>query len=464
MPPATTVKTTEFEELDATELHLVKRGANGFPALVAKAAAEEVDAVKAAQCKTCDGTGKIRDGNVTCPDCDGNGKATNGKASGEDEATKAELSAEDRNALKDSDFAYVDSKGDRHLPIHDEKHVRAALSRFDQTDFDNAADKKKAAKKIVAAAKKFDIEVDPGSAVGEAAGLKAAKAADDGDAAAEDEEPGSPAWEQADAQTMAEAAEMLLQAADRIRAFIARESAELGTSSEAGDYSDLWDGGDALSLVTMALGVVARLSFQEAHEGSAAKAGKVLSAKSKGAIGAAMTALKDLLASAGEADDGGEAAKSPKDVLEMTKEELFAALDEYQAAKAAEKAAADAGAQSAPEETEAQKAEKAAAEAAEKAASDDVVAKVTEGFAKSVEEALRPLADRLATVEKMAAPGGPVRTRTPDALAKSSSREALIAQADSYLALADKTTDRDLRNGYLEKAAEAKKAAEAVTV
>lgn len=85
---------------------------------------------------------------------------------------RTELSAADKKAMDDDAFAYIDSKGGRHLPIHDENHVRAALSRFNQTQFDSPADKAAAAKKIVAAARKFDIEVSADSPVGEAAGLK----------------------------------------------------------------------------------------------------------------------------------------------------------------------------------------------------------------------------------------------------------------------------------------------------
>src|ERR1039458_7490745 len=87
--------------------------------------------------------------------------------------TRATLTAKERDNLNDSDFAYVDSDGEGHLPIHDEAHVRAALGRFSQTEFAADADKTKAAKAIVGAAKGFDIEIDPTSDVGEAAGLKA---------------------------------------------------------------------------------------------------------------------------------------------------------------------------------------------------------------------------------------------------------------------------------------------------
>lgn len=82
---------------------------------------------------------------------------------------RAVLDAAAKDKLDDSDFAFVDSDGDGHLPIHDAAHVRAALSRFTQTSFPDAATKKSAANKILAAAKKFDITVDPDSPVAQAA-------------------------------------------------------------------------------------------------------------------------------------------------------------------------------------------------------------------------------------------------------------------------------------------------------
>ena len=49
----------------------------------------------------------------------------------------------------------------KHRPINDdESHVRNAIARFNQTDFESAAAKERARKKILAAAKKYDIEVD----------------------------------------------------------------------------------------------------------------------------------------------------------------------------------------------------------------------------------------------------------------------------------------------------------------
>ena len=71
----------------------------------------------------------------------------------------AELDTNDRNKLRDSQFAYVDKSGDGHLPIHDESHVRNAMARWNQTDFESASKKESARGKIVAAARKHGIDV-----------------------------------------------------------------------------------------------------------------------------------------------------------------------------------------------------------------------------------------------------------------------------------------------------------------
>jgi hypothetical protein len=79
--------------------------------------------------------------------------------------TMAELTTRQREDLRDSDFAYVDRSGERHLPIHDADHVRNAIARFDQTDFQSKTAKHAAATRIMAAAKRHDIEVDDTSDV-----------------------------------------------------------------------------------------------------------------------------------------------------------------------------------------------------------------------------------------------------------------------------------------------------------
>ena len=77
----------------------------------------------------------------------------------------SELDAEDREDLRKDQFAYVDRDGGEHLPIHDESHVRNALSRFNQTDFESDAAKERARKKILSAAARHGIEVDEDSNV-----------------------------------------------------------------------------------------------------------------------------------------------------------------------------------------------------------------------------------------------------------------------------------------------------------
>ena len=71
----------------------------------------------------------------------------------------AELDAADRDRLRRDQFAYVDREGGEHLPIHDAPHVRNAIARFDQTEFESKAAKERARKRILAAAGRFDIEV-----------------------------------------------------------------------------------------------------------------------------------------------------------------------------------------------------------------------------------------------------------------------------------------------------------------
>lgn len=70
---------------------------------------------------------------------------------------------------KRSQFAYVDEQGRGHLPLHDAAHVRAAMARFDQTRGIPADKKKAVARKILAAARRFKIEIADDSGVADAA-------------------------------------------------------------------------------------------------------------------------------------------------------------------------------------------------------------------------------------------------------------------------------------------------------
>lgn len=79
-----------------------------------------------------------------------------------------ELTEAKRDRLNDDQFAYTDRSGERKLPIHDESHVRNAISRFGQTDFESAAVKQAAAHRIVRAAGRYGIVMEDDSAVMEA--------------------------------------------------------------------------------------------------------------------------------------------------------------------------------------------------------------------------------------------------------------------------------------------------------
>jgi len=77
----------------------------------------------------------------------------------------AELDTKARDKLRKSQFAYVDSKGGEHLPINDEQHIRNAMARFNQTEFESTSKKESARRKILSAAKNHGIEVSDDSNV-----------------------------------------------------------------------------------------------------------------------------------------------------------------------------------------------------------------------------------------------------------------------------------------------------------
>src|SRR5215468_5602884 len=68
-----------------------------------------------------------------------------------------QLSAKARARLPNTAFAYVDSKGQRRLPIHDAAHVKNALARFEQTRFEDDEARERARKRLLNAAKKHGI-------------------------------------------------------------------------------------------------------------------------------------------------------------------------------------------------------------------------------------------------------------------------------------------------------------------
>jgi hypothetical protein len=62
-----------------------------------------------------------------------------------------------RDRLSDAKFAFPD---ERKEPLNDARHVRNAIARFDQVEDVSDADRAKAWKRIKAAAKKFDVEIE----------------------------------------------------------------------------------------------------------------------------------------------------------------------------------------------------------------------------------------------------------------------------------------------------------------
>ncbi|HXG39324.1 MAG TPA: DUF6582 domain-containing protein [Candidatus Limnocylindrales bacterium] len=76
-----------------------------------------------------------------------------------------ELDTKARDRLPDDAFAYIDAGGERHLPIHDEAHVRNAIARWPRTRFESRSAKREAARRILEAARRYGIEVDPGDEI-----------------------------------------------------------------------------------------------------------------------------------------------------------------------------------------------------------------------------------------------------------------------------------------------------------
>ena len=77
----------------------------------------------------------------------------------------ATLTEKKRDNLRSNQFAYIDKDGGEHLPIHDESHIRNAMARWNQTEFQSDTAKEEARRKIVSAAKRHGIEVSEDSNV-----------------------------------------------------------------------------------------------------------------------------------------------------------------------------------------------------------------------------------------------------------------------------------------------------------
>ena len=70
------------------------------------------------------------------------------------------MSTADENRLADSEFAFPQ---ERKEPLTDARHVRNAIARFDQVEGVSDAERDRAWQRILAAAKRYGVEVSAGS-------------------------------------------------------------------------------------------------------------------------------------------------------------------------------------------------------------------------------------------------------------------------------------------------------------
>ena len=84
-------------------------------------------------------------------------QAQSARAHGEDVPRGGEgMSTADEDKLADQEFAFP---AERKEPLTDARHVRNAIARFDQVEGVSDAERDKAWKRILAAAKRYDVEV-----------------------------------------------------------------------------------------------------------------------------------------------------------------------------------------------------------------------------------------------------------------------------------------------------------------
>jgi hypothetical protein len=88
-------------------------------------------------------------------------QAQSARARGEQVPRQREgLSTAEENRLDDSDFAFP---AERKEPLTDARHVRNAIARFDQVEGVSDAERDQAWKRILAAAKRYDVDVSESS-------------------------------------------------------------------------------------------------------------------------------------------------------------------------------------------------------------------------------------------------------------------------------------------------------------
>jgi hypothetical protein len=84
-------------------------------------------------------------------------QAQSARASGKDIPRHGEgMSTGEENRLADREFAFPEARKE---PLTDARHVRNAIARFNQVEGVSDAERNRAWKRILAAAKRYDVEV-----------------------------------------------------------------------------------------------------------------------------------------------------------------------------------------------------------------------------------------------------------------------------------------------------------------
>jgi hypothetical protein len=84
-------------------------------------------------------------------------QAQSARSHGEDAPRRGEgMSTADKDKLADREFAFP---AQRKEPLTDARHVRNAIARFDQVEGVSDAERDQAWKRILAAARRYDVEV-----------------------------------------------------------------------------------------------------------------------------------------------------------------------------------------------------------------------------------------------------------------------------------------------------------------
>ncbi len=88
-------------------------------------------------------------------------QAQSARAHGADVPRRGEgMSTAEQDRLADEEFAFP---GERKEPLTDARHVRNAIARFDQVEGVSDAERDRAWQRILAAAKRYDVEVSESS-------------------------------------------------------------------------------------------------------------------------------------------------------------------------------------------------------------------------------------------------------------------------------------------------------------